>query len=42
MLRVLKYGSILAVLVIVGLWAYSYVLEPESGPRSETIEIDAG
>ena len=42
MLRLLKYGTILAVLAVAGLWGYSYLLEPETGPRTETIEIDAG
>ena len=42
MLRLLKYGTILAVLAVAGLWGYSYILEPETGPRTETIEIDAG
>lgn len=42
MLRLLKYGSILAVVAVAGLWGYSYLLEPESGTRTQTIEIDAG
>ena len=42
MLRLLKYLVILAVLGAAGLWGYSYLLEPESAPRTRTIEIDAG
>ena len=42
MLRLLKYMAILAVLAVAGLWGYSYLLEPERGPRTQTIEIDAG
>lgn len=42
MLRALKYIVILAVLCVLGLFGYSYLLEPEAGPVSETIEIDAG
>lgn len=42
MLRLLKYGTILAVLGAAGLWGYSYLLEPENGPRRDSVEIDAG
>lgn len=42
MLRALKYLIILAVLSVIGLFGYSYLLEPEAGPVSQTIEIDAG
>ncbi|WP_255576350.1 MULTISPECIES: hypothetical protein [Jannaschia] len=42
MFRVLKYLVILAVLGTIGLFGYSYLLEPESGIVTETIEIDAG
>ncbi len=42
MFRFLKYLLILLVLGTLGLWGYSYLLEPESAPRTETIEIDAG
>ena len=42
MLRALKYLLILAVLGVIGLFAYSYLMEPEAGPVTETIEIDAG
>ena len=42
MLRTLKYLLILAVIAVAGLWGYSYILEPERGPRTDTIEIDAG
>lgn len=42
MLRTIKYLLILAVIAALGLWGYSYVLEPETGPVETTIEIDAG
>ncbi|WP_308916943.1 hypothetical protein [Jannaschia sp. LMIT008] len=42
MLRLLKYLSILLVLAVAGLYGYSFLLEPERGPRTETIQIDAG
>lgn len=42
MLRTLKYLLILAVIATLGLFGYSYLLEPETGPVQETIEIDAG
>ncbi|SFI35724.1 hypothetical protein SAMN04488095_0618 [Jannaschia pohangensis] len=42
MLRFLKYLLILLVLGTLGLWGYSYLLEPETAPRTHTIEIDAG
>ncbi|MGB3555119.1 MAG: hypothetical protein WBA25_10830 [Jannaschia sp.] len=42
MIRALKYLLILAVLGVIGLFGYSYLLEPEAGPVTETIEIDAG
>lgn len=42
MLRLLKYLVILLVLAVLGLWGYSYLLEPGAAPRSETIRIDAG
>jgi hypothetical protein len=41
MIRFLKYLLILLVLGAVGLFGYSYLMEPETGPRSTTIEIDA-
>jgi hypothetical protein len=42
MFRLLKYLLILAVLVAIGLLGYSYLLEPDSAPVTETIQIDAG
>ncbi|MEL6587953.1 MAG: hypothetical protein AAFY65_00175 [Pseudomonadota bacterium] len=42
MFRALKYLFILAVLGVIGLFGYSYLMEPEVAPVSETIEIDAG
>ncbi|WP_280652829.1 hypothetical protein [Jannaschia formosa] len=42
MFRLIKYLLILAVLGAIGLFGYSYLLEPEGGPVTETIEIDAG
>ncbi|CUH39085.1 hypothetical protein JSE7799_01805 [Jannaschia seosinensis] len=42
MFRFLKYLLILTVIAVLGLWAYSYLMEPETVPRSTTIEIDAG
>ncbi len=42
MFRALKYIFIIAVLSIIGLFGYSYLLEPEAAPVTETIEIDAG
>jgi len=41
MLRTLKYLTILAILAVIGLFGYSYLLEPETGTITETIEIDA-
>lgn len=42
MFRLLKYLVILAALGVVALWAYSYVLEPDAPPPSESIQIDVG
>lgn len=42
MVRFLKYLLILLVLGTVGLFGYSYLLEPDPTPPSTTIEIDAG
>jgi len=42
MLRLLKYLLILLILGTLGLWGYSYIMEPETAPRTRTIEIDAG
>ena len=42
MLRFLKYLTILAVIGVIALWGYSYLLEPETAPVTTTIEIDAG
>ena len=42
MFRFLKYLVILLFLGTLGLWGYSYLLEPETAPQSDTIEIDAG
>ncbi|WP_298432976.1 hypothetical protein [uncultured Jannaschia sp.] len=42
MIRFLKYLLILAVIALVGLFGYSFLLEPESAPVTERIEIDAG
>ncbi len=42
MLRFLKYLLILLILGTLGLWGYSYLLEPETAPINETIQIDAG
>ncbi|KIT15934.1 hypothetical protein [Jannaschia aquimarina] len=42
MLRFLKYLLILAIIVVAGLYGYSFLLEPETAPQSEQIEIDAG
>ena len=42
MFRFLKYLLILAAIAVLGLWGYSYLMEPETAPRSTTIEIDAG
>ncbi|PWJ20503.1 hypothetical protein [Jannaschia seohaensis] len=42
MFRLIKYLLILAVLGAIGLFGYSYLLEPEEAPVTETIEIDAG
>ncbi|WP_281493904.1 hypothetical protein [Jannaschia sp. S6380] len=42
MFRFLKYLLILLALGTLGLWGYSYLLEPEIVPVNETIEIDAG
>lgn len=42
MIRALKYLFILILLGIIGLFGYSYLLEPEIGTVTETIEIDAG
>ena len=42
MLRATKYLLILLVLGVIGLFGYSYLLEPETGPVTETIELDAG
>ena len=41
MLRFLKYLLILAVIGAIGLFGYSYLIEPEPAPVIETIEIDA-
>jgi hypothetical protein len=41
MFRLLKYLLILVVLAAIGLWGYSYLMEPEITPRSDRIEIDA-
>ena len=41
MLRLLKWLVILAVLGTAGLWGYSYLMEPEAAPVTETIRIDA-
>lgn len=41
MLRALKYLLILAVLAVAGLFGYSYILEPDTAPVTQTIEIDA-
>lgn len=42
MLRLLKYIVILGVLGAAGLFGYSYLLDPDPAPVTETIEIDAG
>lgn len=42
MLRFLKYLVILLVLGTVGLFGYSYLLEPDPAPPTTTIELDAG
>ncbi|MEM9796927.1 MAG: hypothetical protein AAF919_10570 [Pseudomonadota bacterium] len=42
MIRFLKYLSILVVLGTIGLFGYSYLMDPETAPRVDTIEIDAG
>lgn len=42
MLRFLKYLLILLVLSTIGLFGYSYLLEPDTAPVSTMIEIDAG
>ncbi|WGH78413.1 hypothetical protein [Jannaschia ovalis] len=42
MFRFLKYLLILAVIGAIGLLGYSYLMEPETAPRSDRIEIDAG
>ncbi|WP_259940231.1 hypothetical protein [Jannaschia sp. W003] len=42
MLRLLKYLLILAVVAVVALFGYSYLLEPQGAPVTRTIEIDAG
>ncbi|MGB3406921.1 MAG: hypothetical protein WBA67_05445 [Jannaschia sp.] len=41
MFRAVKYLIILGVLGVIGLFGYSYLLEAEQGPVTETIEIDA-
>jgi hypothetical protein len=42
MFRLIKYLLILAIIGAIGLFGYSYLLEPESAPVTETIQIDAG
>jgi hypothetical protein len=42
MLRLLKYLLILLAIGALGLWGYSFLLEPEIAPVSTTIEIDEG
>lgn len=42
MFRFLKYLLILLILGTIGLFGYSYLLEPDPAPDSTTIEIDAG
>lgn len=42
MFRLLKYLVILAILGTVGLFGYSYLLEPDPTPPPATIELDAG
>ena len=42
MLRLLKYLTILLVLAALGLWGYSYLLEPDPAPPPQSIRIDAG
>lgn len=41
MLRFLKYLLILLVLAALGLWGYSYVMEPGDTPPVQSISIDA-
>lgn len=42
MFRLLKYLVILAVIAVLGLYGYSYLLEPDEAPQSQSIQIDAG
>ncbi len=42
MFRFLKYLTILIILAAIGLFGYSFLLEPETAPVTTTIEIDAG
>ena len=42
MLRFLKYLLILAIIGVIALFGYSFLLEPEGAPENTTIEIDAG
>ncbi len=42
MFRILKYLSILVILGTIGLFGYSYLLEPDPTPAPVTIELDAG
>lgn len=41
MLRALKYILILAIFGGAGLFGYSYLMEPDTAPVTQTIEIDA-
>ena len=42
MLRLLKYLLILGVLGVLALYGYSYLLEPDGPPQTQSIEFDAG
>lgn len=42
MLRAIFYLLILVAIVAVGLFGYSYTLDPEVAPMTESITIEAG